>query len=1049
MKTRKLIAMLLSLAMVIGLMTPAAMAEESNATTGNGLPEATNGVITLTEDVTLDAPYTVAKGTTLTIDLAGKKLTYNSTTQGEAMITNKGTLTIDDTVGDGEIYYNYTGVADSSYSKGNYTISNGGTLIVNDGKITIANLRAHAKYPIDNNSTSGDAVLVINGGHLYNYNTSAIRQFCNSTTNENSVTINGGLIEGYCAIWVQNPGSKTVNGQLSITGGEIKTTAAAYVNGTAELEDVSSAIYCTIDANGGAWSADSYVSLTGGIFNENVSLVEEAPVVMTGEDATFNGRLDIPAPPVAQIGGSYYSDLETAVAAAQTGDTIKLLENVALTDTDDSIEVADKTVTVNLNGKDVTAQGDAFVVTGTGHLILKDTVGTSDIKGGQAGVGSWTAVWAHHGGKVTIQGGSYCVGGDANTSDTTHQNDCIYAGSSAGLTAGTIIVEGGTFTNSDNMVWPLNMKDGSASSITVVGGTFDGWNPAEAYTEPAPARPTSFVPTGYYVKEVDGTYTVHNNNTIVGKTVTLDGDITVPNGGIVVNADTTINLNGKTVSALSDTFGDGVFHVVSGGVLTINGEGTIDGVGNNNYSMAIWADGGKVVINGGTYTNVGAGEEDHYDLIYAKNGGSVEINGGTFTCQTPFWTLNKNDQTNGTITVKGGTFTGYNPSVSNTENPTANFVATGYEVEQSGENYVVSPCEYIVAFDANGGSVTPATATATHDVAIGTLPTPTRDGYTFNGWFDAVTDGNQVTTSTVFTGDTTVYAQWTKIVSGGGGSSSGGASSATTGKGDDGIKVTVTAAAANAAAKKDEPVTLPVEVEAAESTEKAVEISVNVPKSGAKVEIPVENVTPGTVVIIVNADGTESIVPLTTLTEDGVVVTLEDDATIKVVDNSKDFVDVPDEYALADSIDFVSARGLFEGTTETTFTPHANTTIAQTMTVLARLSGENFYGAGSTTKGAEWATEKGLSDGTDVSKAITREQMVVMMWKLAGMPESDQVLTASDVNDISADALTAMQWAVEMGILKGNLDGTLNPNGNASRAHVAAFAERYVNVMAK
>jgi hypothetical protein len=118
------------------------------------------------------------------------------------------------------------------------------------------------------------------------------------------------------------------------------------------------------------------------------------------------------------------------------------------------------------------------------------------------------------------------------------------------------------------------------------------------------------------------------------------------------------------------------------------------------------------------------------------------------------------------------------------------------------------------------------------------------------------------------------------------------------------------------------------------------------------------------------------------------------------------------------------------------------------MTVLARLSGEDFYGAGSTVKGAEWAAEKGLSDGTDVNKAVTREQMVVMMWKLAGMPESDQPLTASDVNDISADALTAMQWAVEMGILKGNLDGTINPQGNASRAHVAAFTERYVNALA-
>ena len=262
------------------------------------------------------------------------------------------------------------------------------------------------------------------------------------------------------------------------------------------------------------------------------------------------------------------------------------------------------------------------------------------------------------------------------------------------------------------------------------------------------------------------------------------------------------------------------------------------------------------------------------------------------------------------------------------------------------------------------------------------------------------------------------------------------------------VSANVPAAAAKAAEKADEPVTLPVEIEAADNSAEATEIKVNVPASGATVEIPVENVTPGTVVVIVNADGTETIVPVTTLTEDGVVVTLEEDATVKVVDNSKDFVDVADDYALADSIDFVSARGLFEGNTETTFNPHANTTIAQTMTVLARLSGEDFYGAGSTAKGAEWAAEKGLSDGTDVNKAVTREQMVVMMWKLAGMPESDQPLTASDVNDISADALTAMQWAVEMGILKGNLDGTINPQGNASRAHVAAFTERYVNALA-
>lgn len=252
-----------------------------------------DATVKLLKDIELENPIKV--NGKVTLDLNGKTITYNSTTQGEAMITNKGNLTIKDSGETGVINYNYTGAADPSYGKGNYTISNAGTLTVNGGKITIANLSGHAKYPIDNNSTTGDAILVINGGHLYNYNTSAIRQFCNSTTNKNSVTIDGGLVEGYCAIWVQNPGSKTVNGSLSIKNGEIKSTAKAWVNGTAELKDVSSRIYCTIDGEGGAWSEDSAVSITGGTINENVSLAEEAPAAITiGDEATFNGYVDIP-----------------------------------------------------------------------------------------------------------------------------------------------------------------------------------------------------------------------------------------------------------------------------------------------------------------------------------------------------------------------------------------------------------------------------------------------------------------------------------------------------------------------------------------------------------------------------------------------------------------------------------------------------------------------------------------------------------------------------------------------------------------------------------
>ena len=253
--------------------------------------------IIMIADAELETTITIPVEKTVILNLNGKKIAYTSTTQNEAMITNRGNLTIND--GDskdemGEIYYNYIGAADPLHGKGNYTISNVGTLTVNGGKIHIAKLSQHAKYPIDNNSGSGDAILVINGGHLYNYNTSAIRQFCNSTTNKNSVTINGGLIEGYSAIWMQNPGKNTVNGQLTINAGEIRTTAKAYVEGTSPISEVASKIYCTIDGEGGAWDEGPALIIEGGIINENVRLNNETPASVTlKKEATYNGSIKL------------------------------------------------------------------------------------------------------------------------------------------------------------------------------------------------------------------------------------------------------------------------------------------------------------------------------------------------------------------------------------------------------------------------------------------------------------------------------------------------------------------------------------------------------------------------------------------------------------------------------------------------------------------------------------------------------------------------------------------------------------------------------------
>ena len=162
-----------------------------------------------------------------------------------------------------------------------------------------------------------------------------------------------------------------------------------------------------------------------------------------------------------------------------------------------------------------------------------------------------------------------------------------------------------------------------------------------------------------------------------------------------ITADSTIT-NDSVISISEDTAGDGVFKATAG-TLTLNGKGTINGVGNNNWNMALWAtEDGKIVINDGYFTNEGATatvDPEHFDLIYASGNGQIEINGGEFKCQTPAWTLNIKDKDRATasIVVKGGKFHGFNPADCKSEGEHTNFVAPGYKVvEEDGVFTVIA-----------------------------------------------------------------------------------------------------------------------------------------------------------------------------------------------------------------------------------------------------------------------------------------------------------------------------------------------------------------------
>ena len=68
---------------------------------------------------------------------------------------------------------------------------------------------------------------------------------------------------------------------------------------------------------------------------------------------------------------------------------------------------------------------------------------------------------------------------------------------------------------------------------------------------------------------------------------------------------------------------------------------------------------------------------------------------------------------------------------------------------------------YTVTLHANGGSVSLDSVTTGADGKLASLPTPTRSSYSFNGWYTEKNGGTKVTTDTVFSANTTVYAHWT------------------------------------------------------------------------------------------------------------------------------------------------------------------------------------------------------------------------------------------------------------------------------------------------
>lgn len=267
--------------------------------------------ITVVNDIDLDAPLVVAQGKTVVLDLNGKTVSDVSTSastsyllsvkNGADVTIRNGTLsfaaTTPDTSWGGEGLPDYPGYA-------NNTIRNEGTLTIDNAVLENKTKKGGASYVIDNYA---GAKLTVNEGSVLNQTGGdiAIRMF-NGGSGTIDVTINGGTVSGYRAVWIQLASSNAAVApimNLTINGGTLTSIDQTYNQAVYSYSYGNDMKNVLINVNGGTFNGD--IALTGGSNKTNIETLN-----ISG--GTFNGAWGF---------YSYGDDAKAVEAITLTGGT--------------------------------------------------------------------------------------------------------------------------------------------------------------------------------------------------------------------------------------------------------------------------------------------------------------------------------------------------------------------------------------------------------------------------------------------------------------------------------------------------------------------------------------------------------------------------------------------------------------------------------------------------------------------------------------------------------------------------------------------------------
>lgn len=243
-------------------------------------------------------------------------------------------------------------------------------------------------------------------------------------------------------------------------------------------------------------------------------------------------------------------------------------------------------------------------------------------------------------------------------------------------------------------------------------------------------------------------------NATSGDTITIGGDIELTqSSSIEIDKDITLDLSGKAVAFQSSDF-----YVRSNGTLTVKDSSAEKNGLITSSSYGIYSQ-GTVNVLGGTVQSTGT----YSAAIRMQSSTAItNISGGTLKSTYSCIEVRAvPSPAQPVINITGGTFnnTGFNIIFSATG--VSKYTVTDYYTNSTDNALMISPAKYTITFNLNYSGTTNTYKGVNTQNKLSSIPTPTREGYTFNGWYDGITE---VTTDYVFTSDTTIFARWKQIV---------------------------------------------------------------------------------------------------------------------------------------------------------------------------------------------------------------------------------------------------------------------------------------------